>query len=232
MTATRWRAGMALAMAVVVAWAGIRAPQLAVVPPRGGMLPVNAAIVVKGHSYGFNPVVEYDGARLPVRYESWPAIGNDGVWLVRPASGDWPAGAELRLREPGANLGALVRTSKERDTGGPELDVTGGAHFGPARKLSYQREIPGIGPDRWPRVDVVRVPHPVVREAHSPLVKIELIWEGPDGRGAAAGSVVPGQKGELETGSLSLCTATSKTSGRIIDTAGNTTPIGPAACSK
>ncbi|MCB9659861.1 MAG: hypothetical protein R3B40_13590 [Polyangiales bacterium] len=163
---------------------------LQVVLPRSGAVPPNSAIVLQGHVVG--PLVvtaRAAGADVGVALEPAPefgprAPGTFRMWLVRPATGDWPAGGTVVLtavREPQEPAVLEVPIAMARDLTAPALS-----------SVSLPQTQTFSGP-RQPSWEAVVCAHRGFADAESPLVVVTLEVGG----SVLTGSALEGLAGYL-----------------------------------
>ncbi len=165
---------------------------LEIVLPRSGAVPPNSAIVLDGHVVGQLSVsARSAGSELSVALEPAPAFGPHApgtyrTWLVRPTSGDWPAGSTVVLtatRAPQEPAVFDVPIASERDVRPPVFSSV---------SLPERRTISG---PRQPSHEVVLLPHRAFTDDESPLVLVTL---------EAGGSVLTGSVREGMAGGLPM----------------------------
>jgi hypothetical protein len=165
---------------------------LDVVLPRSGAVPPNSAIVLKGRVQGpLSVTARAAGVEVRVALEAAPEFGAraEGTfqrWLVRPTTGDWPAGGSVVLtatREPQGPAVLEVPIASERDVTPPVF-----SSMSPPEWRVFG------GPGR-PNREAVVVAHRGFTDDASPLIIVTL---------EAGGSVMTGSALEGMAGGLPM----------------------------
>ncbi len=163
---------------------------LDVLLPRSDAVPPNSAIVLQGHVQGqLSVTARAAGIGVPVALEAAPEFGarTEGtfrMWLVRPTTGDWPAGGVVALtatREPQGPAVMEVPIATERDLTPPAFS----SMSPPERKV--------FGGPRQPNREAVVVAHRGFTDDESPLIVVTLEAGG----SALTGSALEGMAGGL-----------------------------------
>ncbi len=197
---------------------------LAVASPPGGAFAPNEAVVLHGTaSCGRHVTVKAkNGAKeIATTLWRWPELGGEragNYFLLRPAAGEWPAGAKLAL-------GVSCDPKKLVAKIGAEKDVTppaGGAVEAPKivkGKTRYGKE-----------EERLHVAFGTVADTGAAVcVRLRLVDPVARTSNVVEGAFRPGSGGIF---SLAPAHPACVTAGFVIDAAGHSTPIPAAACAK
>ena len=144
---------------------------LQIVPPRSGAVPPNSAIVLEGYIQGqLSVAARAAGIDVSVALEAAPGFGARAhgtflTWLVRPTTGDWPAGSTVVLtatREPQEPAVLEVPIASERDVTPPVF-----SSMSPPEKKIF-------GGPREPSRELVVLAHRGFTDDASPLIVVTL----------------------------------------------------------
>ncbi len=163
---------------------------LRIVLPRSGAVPPNSAIVLEGHILGqLHVTARAAGIGVAVALEAAPefgarAQGTFRTWLVRPTTGDWPAGSTVVLtatREPQEPAVLEVPIASQRDVTPPVF-----SSMSPPERKVFR------GP-RQPDREAVVLAHRGFTDDASPLILVTLEAGG----SVLTGNVLEGMSGGL-----------------------------------